>query len=219
MASVNDPPEIAPLGDDALLVTFAQSISWDAGVKVRAAAERIRRLRLAHVTDVVPAYTTLAIYFDGAQVSGKSIALSIAGTLQGDDVRDDSSPTLIEIPVIYDGPDLIEVAERTGLSVGEVIERHSARTYRAYMSGFAPGFTYLGDLDEALVLPRRSVPRTRVARGSVAIAGAQTAVYPLETPGGWHLIGTSTAVMFDARRDPPALLRAGDAVRFVRIDR
>ena len=219
MASVNDPPEIAPLGDDALLVTFAQSISWDAGVKVRAAAERIRRLRLAHVTDVVPAYTTLAVYFDGAQVSGKSIALSIAGTLQGDDVRDDSSPTLIEIPVIYDGPDLIEVAERTGLSVGEVIERHSARTYRAYMSGFAPGFTYLGDLDEALVLPRRSVPRTRVARGSVAIAGAQTAVYPLETPGGWHLIGTSTEVMFDARRDPPALLRAGDAVRFVRIDR
>ena len=111
------------------------------------------------------------------------------------------------------------MAERTGLSVGEVIERHSARTYRAYMSGFAPGFTYLGDLDEALVLPRRSVPRTRVARGSVAIAGAQTAVYPLETPGGWHLIGTSTEVMFDARRDPPALLRAGDAVRFVRIDR
>jgi inhibitor of KinA len=215
---VSDLPQIVPLGDSALLVTFAQSISWGTGVKVRAAADRIRRLQIAHVTDVVPAYTALGIYFDGTKCTRESIASSIAATLQIEDVEDASVPPIIEIPVRYDGPDLDEVAERTGLSVADVIARHCSRTYRAYMSGFAPGFTYLGDLDEALVLPRRSVPRTRVARGSVAIAGAQTAVYPLETPGGWHLIGTTNMVMFDASREPPALLRAGDTVQFVRID-
>jgi KipI family sensor histidine kinase inhibitor len=86
------------------------------------------------------------------------------------------------------------------------------------MTGFAPGFTYLGDLDEALVLPRRTSPRVRVPAGSVAIAGAQTAVYPLVTPGGWHLIGTTSMAMFDPARDPPARVRAGDSVRFVRVD-
>lgn len=229
--NADNAPTISPLGDDALLVTFAHAISWDVGVRVRAAAGRIReRFRATDVeavTDVVPAYTTLAVYFDSARISFDSVASVVAQELDASDRRRDArsdaqqqdGSALVEIPVCYDGPDLADVAEHTGLSIDEVIERHSTRTYRAYMSGFVPGFVYLGDVDESLVLPRRAVPRVRVPAGSVAIAGAQTAVYPLETPGGWHLIGTTSLALFDAERNPPALIRAGDTVRFVRVTR
>ncbi|HEY5086187.1 MAG TPA: 5-oxoprolinase subunit PxpB [Gemmatimonadaceae bacterium] len=211
-------PAIVRLGDDALLVTFAHTISWDAGVRVRSATRSLRDMELGSVTDVVPGYTTLAVYFDSALVSFESMAASVAPIVNMAGIQEETASALVEIPVRYNGPDIAEVAERTGLTVEGVIEKHSSRVYRAYMSGFAPGFAYLGDLDQSLVLPRRTVPRVRVAPGSVAIAGAQTAVYPLETPGGWHLIGTTSTIMFDAERDPPALIRAGDSVRFVKVD-
>ncbi len=211
-------PIIQQLGDDALLVTFGRTISWEIGVRVRTAARRIRDTHLPSVTDVVPAYTTLAVYFDSRESSFATVSSAVASLIDDTTVGDSGGSTLVEIPVRYDGPDLAEVAERTGLTRDELIEKHCSRTYRAYMTGFAPGFTYLGDLDEALVLPRRTNPRVRVPAGSVAIAGAQTAVYPLVTPGGWHLIGTTSIAMFDPERDPPALLRAGDSVRFVRIE-
>jgi inhibitor of KinA len=212
-------PVIEQLGDDALLVTFARAISWDVGARVRTVAQRIRDMHLPSVTDVVPAYTTLAVYFDSRAVSFTTISSLIADLAEVMEIEVDVSSTLIEIPVRYDGPDLAEVAERTRMTQDEVIEKHCSRIYRAYMTGFAPGFTYLGDLDEALVLPRRTEPRVRVSAGSVAIAGVQTAVYPLVTPGGWHLIGTTSVAMFDAQRDPPARIRAGDSVRFTRTAR
>lgn len=214
---MNDEPQITPLGDDALLVSFAQSATWATGMRVRAVADHIRDSRLAYVTDVVPAYTTLAVYYDGDAVTFEVIASAISDALRENPAQTTVSSQSVEIPVVYDGPDLAEVAGRSGLTVDDVIAKHCSRAYRVYLLGFAPGFAYLGDLDAALILPRRSVPRVRVPAGSVAIAGAQTAVYPLETPGGWHLIGTTSTVMFDARRDPPALLRAGDTVRFVRV--
>jgi KipI family sensor histidine kinase inhibitor len=210
-------PTIAPLGDCALLATFARVISWEAGERVRAAAARVRDLARTEITDVVPSYTTLGVYYDAASIDYAAVVALVAPLLETDDARDaKSDAALLEIPVRYDGPDLQEVAERTGLTVDEVIARHTAHSYRAYACGFQPGFAYLGDLDEALALPRRSSPRLRVPPGSVAIAGRQTAVYPLQTPGGWHLIGTTTLRMFDATREPPALIRPGDEVRFVR---
>jgi inhibitor of KinA len=212
-------PVIEQLGDDALLVTFARAISWDVGARVRTVAQRIRDMHLPSVTDVVPAYTTLAVYFDSRLASYTVISSLIADLAEVMETEVEASSALIEIPVRYDGPDLAEVAERTGLTQDDVIEKHCSRIYRAYMTGFAPGFTYLGDLDEALVLPRRTEPRVRVPAGSVAIAGVQTAVYPLVTPGGWHLIGTTSVAMFDVQRDPPALIRAGDSVRFIRTAR
>jgi inhibitor of KinA len=216
---VDELPVIEQLGDDALLVTFARAISWDVGARVRTVAQRIRDMHLPSVTDVVPAYTTLAVYFDSRLASYTVISSLIADLAEVMETEVEASSALIEIPVRYDGPDLAEVAERTGLTQDEVIEKHCSRIYRAYMTGFAPGFTYLGDLDEALVLPRRTEPRVRVPAGSVAIAGVQTAVYPLVTPGGWHLIGTTSVAMFDVQRDPPALIRAGDSVRFIRTAR
>lgn len=212
-------PTIVRLGDDALLVTFAHTISWSVGARVRAAASRIRKMRFAAVTDVVPAYTTLAVYFDSALTSFASLVALVEPIVDTDGEHEREEPAVIEIPVSYDGCDLAEVAERTGLTVDEVVDRHSRRTYRAYACGFQPGFAYLGDLDEALALPRRTAPRIRVQPGSVAIAGLQTAVYSLQTPGGWHIIGTTSLVMFDANRNPPALIRPGDTVRFVRVAR
>ena len=215
---MSDNPTIGRLGEDALIVRFADTISWEVGARVRAAAAGILALNICSVMDVVPAYTTIAVYFDSAIVAFDTIADAIAPLVNTTDSVLLEEPALIEIPVRYDGPDLVEVADRTGLTVPEVIARHSSRTYRAYMSGFVPGFAYLGDLDPSLVVARRSVPRVRVPAGSVAIAAAQTAIYPLETPGGWHLIGSTGLSMFDADRKPPALIRAGDTVRFIPVD-
>jgi KipI family sensor histidine kinase inhibitor len=113
--------------------------------------------------------------------------------------------------------DLEAVATSTGLSVEDVIARHAGRTYTVDLLGFVPGFAYLSELDASLQLPRRAQPRPRIAAGSVAIAAAQTAVYPLDTPGGWHIIGSTQTVMFDPTRDAPALLAPGDTVRFERV--
>jgi len=124
---------------------------------------------------------------------------------------------LVEIPVVYDGEDLAEVARRTGLEVGEVMARHGGRDYRVWLLGFAPGFPYLGVLDEVLHLPRRTTPRARVAAGSVAIAGAQTGIYPSESAGGWHVIGRTPRTLFDPSAADPFLLQPGDTVRFVAV--
>jgi len=120
----------------------------------------------------------------------------------------------VHVPVRYDGEDLEEVATRTGLSTAEVIRIHSAQMYRVLVIGFVPGFAYMGQLDPRLVLPRREAPRKRVPPGSIAIAEAQTGIYPSATPGGWHLIGTTTAKLFDPGRDRPALFSVGDRVVF-----
>ena len=125
---------------------------------------------------------------------------------------------LVEIPVVYDGEDLGEVAQRTGLAVEEVVKCHSGRDYRVWMLGFAPGFPYLGALDEVLRLPRREVPRVRIAAGSVAIAEAQTGIYPSESAGGWHILGRTERRTFDLERAEPFLLRPGDLVRFVPVE-
>ena len=113
------------------------------------------------------------------------------------------------------GPDLDTVAAHAGCSAGEVIARHSARTYRVYMLGFVPGFAYMGRVDASIAIARHRVPRERVPAGSVGIAGEQTGVYPIESPGGWHLIGHTATTMFDAERTPPNLVAPGDCVRFV----
>ncbi|MGI8508097.1 MAG: 5-oxoprolinase subunit PxpB [Gemmatimonadaceae bacterium] len=213
---------VGPLGDGAVLITFGEAISRDVALRVRNAAHAIRNVGITGVRDVVPAYTTVAVYFDKAIVSRDTLVpllmLLCNHPMQrmaveiGEDLLN-----VVEIPVLYTGVDMDEVAEQTGLSAETVVERHSSVTYYAYMLGFVPGFAYLGDLDPSLILPRRLEPRQRVPAGSVAIAGAQTAVYPLVTPGGWHIIGSTVLTIFDIDRDPPALIRAGDSVRFVPV--
>ena len=210
------PHHVAPLGDTALTVTLGDHVSRAMAARVHAAAESLRGAAITGVVDVVPAYTTLAVHFDPRVTGAAAVRAGIERVL-GDahavSARDVSR--LVEIPVAYDGVDLADVARATGLEARDVAVRHSAPEYFAYLLGFVPGFAYLGDLDPALVLPRRATPRARVPAGAVAIAGAHSAVYPLVTPGGWHIIGSTDAVMFDPRRDPPVLVRPGDRVRFV----
>jgi KipI family sensor histidine kinase inhibitor len=229
VASGLEPPAIEAFGDAAILVTFGSTIDpvlaargqalADALEAVRADVPALGRAVPAHASVLVP-FDPLALSLDEAVAiaSGawERVATFATGAASGDrGVRHDHP---IEIPVRYggsDGPDLDEVAEVLGLRPADGVALHAGASYRVLFLGFAPGFGYLGGLDERLVTARRSTPRERVPAGSVAIAGAQTAVYPLAMPGGWHLIGRTEAVLFDPVRDPPALFRPGAAVRFV----
>ena len=211
--------ETHPLGDSAVTVRFGSERSAALLGRIHAAAAVVTGANIEAVEDVVPAYLSLTVFYDSLRRGYADISAEIVAACTDVDAVPDTSAALREhvIPTRYDGIDLHAVAELTKLPVEEVIATHTGRSYRADILGFVPGFAYLSELDGALVLPRRQEPRPRVSAGSVAIAGVQTAVYPLATPGGWHIIGTTDAVMFDPHRSEPALLRAGDTVRFERV--
>ena len=178
------------------------------------------RARLGRaVRDVVPSYCTVGIHFDPLLTDLGALERAVqeeARQLPPDEPAATEPPR--QISVRYggdDGPDLASVAEFAGCTPDEVIERHSTRIYRVYMIGFVPGFCYMGRVDTSIAAPRRRVPRERVPAGSVGIAGEQTGVYPISTPGGWQLIGRTDVVMFDANRTPPSLLQPGELVQFV----
>jgi KipI family sensor histidine kinase inhibitor len=174
--------------------------------------------RPAGIVDLVPAARTLLITFDDAVTShGRLAAAARAAEL---DLDHTPAPTReVTVEVVYDGEDLAEVATVTGLSAGEVVDRHTAADYLVAFTGFAPGFAYISGGDPALVVPRRTTPRTKVPAGSVALAGEFTGIYPRQGPGGWQLIGRTDAPLWDLDRDPPALLTPGTRVRFVAVDR
>jgi KipI family sensor histidine kinase inhibitor len=205
-----------PLGDSAVTIAFGTERSAALLQRVHAAARSLEAARIPHVEDIVPAYLALTVFYDALHTSYGEIAEQLVDACSRATQRtgEAGSPRRHVIQVRYEGLDLDAVATATSLSAGEVIARHSARTYSVDLLGFVPGFAYLSELDPSLQLPRRAEPRPRVKAGSVAIAAAQTGVYPLDTPGGWHIIGQTETVMFDPAREPPALLRAGDTVRF-----
>lgn len=207
---------IVPLGEQAWTVVLGETVDRMLHQRVTALAGRIASARITGLVEIVPAYATVTVFFEGdaEEIRRQLVALCHPERRSHPERSEGAEPHLHTIPVKYSGPDLAYVATQTGLTTEQIIERHSGREYLVYLLGFVPGFGYLGDLDPSLVLPRRAAPRTRVTAGSVAIAGAQTAVYPLATPGGWHLIGTTTTAMFDPAREPAALLKAGDRVRF-----
>jgi KipI family sensor histidine kinase inhibitor len=200
-------------GDRALLV--------EAGPAPGAAA-RVRALiqdqKFAGVVDVIPGAETVLVVLSPGAVGLRELAGRLAdadfGEKKGPDGGGEPDSAVTEIPVLYDGPDLAEVAEHTGLSRQEVIERHAAAEYRVGWLGFSPGFGYLTGLDPALHVPRRDSPRTSVPAGSVAIAGPLAAVYPAASPGGWRLLGRTAARLWDVHREPPAVLAPGRRVRF-----
>ena len=208
-----------PLGDSAITITFGSDRSADVLRRVQAAARALRNAQLPHVEDVVPAYLALTIFYDPLRLSFSEAANRfVAACERVSGSSFESAPTKEHvIPVRYDGIDLDSVASALGLTIEQVIARHAGRTYTVDLLGFVPGFAYLSELDPSLHISRRAQPRPRVAAGSVAIAAAQTGVYPLDTPGGWHIIGSTTTVLFDPTRDQPALFAAGDSVRFERI--
>jgi inhibitor of KinA len=206
-------------GDSMLLVEFEPVIDHLVNERAIALAARLRRRQLHGVRDVAPGYCTVGVHFDPLQTDLAALEGAIADEADAAAVTETGpARTPIEIGVRYggvDGPDLDAVAAHAGCTVAEVIERHAARVYRVYMLGFVPGFAYMGRVDAAIATPRHRVPRERVPAGSVGIAGEQTGVYPVASPGGWQLIGRTDCVMFDANRLPASLVGPGDLVRFV----
>lgn len=211
--------EAQPLGDSAITIRFGTDRSPALLARIHAAAALLGRANIDAVEDIVPAYLSLTVFYDCLHRSYADLSAELLAVCENaaDATVDNAASREHVIRASYDGIDLSDVAAATGLTVEEVIARHSARVYRVDILGFVPGFAYLSELDDSLVLPRREQPRSRVPAGSIAIAGLQTAVYPLDTPGGWHIIGSTDTVMFDPMRPEPALLRAGDTVRFERV--
>ncbi len=216
-------PRIEAAGLDAWLVRLFDTID-EANLPWMAALTRACERALgAELVDLVPSYTTLLVVFDPLRLDPDAARRYIEAQLAAltpDGADDDGRRH--ELSTWYDtsvGPELPRLAERSGLSVNEVITCHSERVYRVFALGFAPGFAFMGLLDERLECPRLDTPRRRVPMGSVAVTGRQTAAYPAVTPGGWNLIGRTSATLFDRHRDGFSLLRMGDRVRFVSVDR
>lgn len=213
------------LADDAWLLHFGADtppIDDATNARVHRAAARMRNDAPAWLRDLVPAYASLAVFFDPDTIDAHAVERWLDARLADDTVTAIDTPArCIEIPVVYGGDygeDLNTAAVELGLSPVVLAERHAAATYTVAMIGFTPGFPYLSGLDPALALPRLATPRTRVPAGSVAIGGAQTGLYPRESPGGWRLIGRTPLRLFDPSRASPSLLSPGDRVRFIEID-
>jgi inhibitor of KinA len=214
------PAALEPLGDAAILVRLATAIDEAAHHRVQAACACLARARPAAVTDIVAAFTTVAVHYDPARTGYARLAAELAAALATVDVERLPAARTITIPVRYGGgygPDLEHVAARAALGAEEVVRRHARGDYLVHMIGFAPGFPYLGGLDPLISCPRRDTPRTHVPAGSVGIGGSQTGIYPIESPGGWQIIGRTDVVLFDPGREPPSLLAPGDRVRFVPV--
>lgn len=204
---------IRPFGDRAFLIELEQRRDPALVARSRALADAWEARGLG---PAIPAYASAVVRFDPALTSYAD-ALRAAETLVAEVLSPpEAAPGPITlVPVRYDGPDLAETAERSDLTVDELIALHAATTYTAWFLGFMPGFAYLGPLDPRIVAPRRVSPRSRVPAGAVAVADGQTAIYPADSPGGWQLIGSTDVRPFDPAGDPPARFRAGDRVRFV----
>ncbi len=211
---------LEPAGADALLLVLAEEPAPDLPLRIAALADRIRRDLGPLLIDLVPGWTSLLLHYDLMRIDHLQLIERMAPLLDAgssEPVAGDIG-CLHEIPVWYAGEDLASVAQSCGLSCAQVIDLHSAAEYRVGAIGFAPGFAYLGELDERLALPRLSTPRARVPAGSLAIAERQTAIYPQASPGGWHLIGLCPWRLFDPARTPPCPLALGDRVRFRPVD-
>ena len=209
---------IEAAGPQAVIIRFGSNIDPQLTPLIRAAHDRLAR-QLNGIQDLIPSYTTLMVVYDILHYDFASISRAINDALQNLESRNEASK-LIEIPVFYDpsvGFDLQRIADYHGISLREVIERHSQAVYQVFAIGFAPGFAYMGNVADNLKTPRLDSPRVQVPAGSVAIADQQTAVYPINTPGGWNIIGRTFIHMLD--RDLPALcpVQVGDNVRFIPI--
>jgi inhibitor of KinA len=215
------PAKFLSSGDGAIVVEFGDEIDRAISEDVLGLSARIRHAEVAGIIETVPTFRSLMIHYDPLRTSAGALTATVKALLTGATPLE-GSRRLWHVPVCYEGefaPDLAEVAERTRLAPAEVVKLHAATRYHVYMIGFLPGFPYMGDLPKPLALPRRVDPRVRVPPGSVAIATGMTAIYPIESPGGWHLIGTTPIRLFDALASPPSLFAPGDAVQFEPVGR
>ena len=214
-------PQIHPAGDSCLVVDFGNSISLEINAKVQALRSYLETHGTCGIKELMPTYRSLAVYFDPVGTNMDSLARKITEGLSSIEGKQTVSTKEVTIPVCYGGeygPDLESVAQYHNISEKDVIRLHSGRSCYCYMLGFTPGFSYLGGMDESIATPRLATPREIIPAGSVGIAGKQTGIYPIDSPGGWQLIGRTPLIMYDPRRNPPTLLDAGIWVGFRPID-
>ena len=206
--------QVTPAGDRALLVTVGRTINPELLGLVLALDQALHARRPSGLLSTVPAYASLLCHYDPDVTDAARLEAGIR-ELQGQVEASVAFGPVVDIPTRYDGPDLADVALKTNLTLAGVVEAHAGREYLVYCVGFAPGFTYCGALPDQLAVPRLASPRLRVSAGSIGVAGRQTGIYAVESPGGWNLIGRTALRLFDPAADPPARFKPGDRLRFI----
>jgi len=215
-------PRVLAAGDAAVTVEFGETIAPEINDRVRVFAQAVEGLKLEGLMEIVPTYRSATVYFYPVSIEADQLAERLLALAKSLPPLNPCPSRLVDIPVAYGGefgPDLADVTSFARLSIEETIALHASVEYRVYMLGFSPGFPYLGPVPDAIAMPRLPTPRAKVLAGSVGIAGPQTGIYPLDTPGGWRVIGRTPLKLYDQARPKPFLLEPGDSVRFVRIDR
>jgi inhibitor of KinA len=217
---------IYAIGDNALTISFSNIIDEKINKQVLSLFDLLTQQKIIGVKDIILSYSSLSVVYDMIEIKKQHhrpfnfIKQQIEQLIKDYPVPFENNYRIITIPVCYDTSfalDIIELAEQKNISVDELIHLYTKKTYRVYMIGFLPGFAYMGKVDERLATPRRKSPRINIAAGSVGIAGEQTGIYPLASPGGWNIIGRTPIKMFDAKKEQPAFLQAGDEVQFIPI--
>lgn len=210
-----------PLGDSAVVIELGQVISEDIHHHIISIGNFLDEYSFEGFIEYVPAFTTVTVFYDPLITDYLTVEVLLMEMLNEVDEGEGGIASItVDIPVLYggtQGPDLSFVAKRVGISEVELVKIHTSPDYLVYMIGFAPGFPYLGGLNEKIACPRKEIPGAKIPAGSVGIAGVQTGIYPIETPGGWQIIGQTPLTLFDANRNPPALIKAGNKLRFVAI--
>lgn len=210
-------------GDTSLSAEFGNEISETINAQIRAFTIALEKSDISGIVELVPTYRSCMIHYDPGAISYPALVKQLEGLIGGLDAIEIPPSDVLEVPVLYGGeemgPDLAFVAEHAGLSEREVIDLHTSTEYLIYMLGFTPGFTYLGGMSAKLETPRLKQPRVKIPAGSVGIAGKQTGVYPIDSPGGWQLIGRTPVKMYDPNRETPILPKAGQYIKFRAIER
>ena len=215
-------PKYLGAGEKCLVVEFSDTIDREANIRLQGLRRELEKRSIPGIIELVPTYRSLSIYHNPLSLSREALHSQVESALQNISCAESTRKRILVIPALYGGehgPDLANVAQHTGFGEEEVIRRHTAKDCYCFMMGFTPGFGYLGGMDEALETPRLTTPRTRIAGGSVGIAGKQTGVYSIDSPGGWQLIGHTPLRLFDPEIEKPSIIEAGDWIRFRSIDK
>lgn len=207
-------------GDSAVVMEFGNEVSEEINAKIRNTIEKLENEKIEGIIELTPTYRSITVKYNPLEISYKKL-IEVLNKFENIKVDNENVKVkLVEIPTVYGdeyGQDIAFVAENANISQEEVIKIHTGKDYLVYMLGFAPGFTYLGGMDEKIATPRLKSPRLKIAAGSVGIAGSQTGMYPSESPGGWQLIGRTPLKLYDEKSNPPVFINAGDYIRYVQI--
>lgn len=209
--------KVSAFGDSGLRIQFGETISPETNQQIRSFVVLLEQEKIYGILEWIPTYTALSIVYDPYVISYADLEQFVMNLKEKMARIDLPKAEVVHIPTCYGGdkgPDLAQVADHNGLTEEEVVKIHSGTNYLIYMMGFTPGFPYLGGMSKKIATPRLTVPRPKIAPGSVGIAGEQTGIYSMETPGGWQIIGRTPLKLYDPDRDPPILLKAGNYIRF-----